>query len=83
MDMEELRILDPVGEFSRANAETAAELQERTMLLQLQALQETVAGFNDHVESFELVSRFNLGSTTNIYIQVRNGSNTDYFTIRH
>ena len=72
MDMEELRILDPVGEFSRANAETAAELQECTVLLQLQALRETVMGFNDRVESFELVSRFNLGSTANIYIEVCN-----------
>ena len=84
MDIEELRILNPVGEFSRANAETAAELQECTVLLQLQALQETVAGFNDRVESFEVVSRFNLFSTTNIYIEVHNNySNTDHFTIRH
>ena len=30
------------------------------------------AGFNDRVESFEVVSRFNLVSTTNIYIEVRN-----------
>ena len=51
MDMEELRILDSdVGKFSRANAETAAELQERTVLLQLQTLQETVTGFNARVE---------------------------------
>ena len=42
--------------FTRANAETAMKLQDRTVLLQLQTLQESVRAFNSRVEEFKLVS---------------------------
>ena len=55
--MEEERELLDLGEsFSRANAETALELRERTVLLQLQTLEENAAAFNARVEAFELAS---------------------------
>ena len=54
---DECELLDWGEAFSRANAETALELWEQTVLLQLQTLQENAAAFNAQVEAFEEVSR--------------------------
>ena len=54
---DERELLDWGEAFSRANAETALELREQTVLLQLQTLQENAAAFNARVEAFEEVSR--------------------------
>ena len=65
--MEEEQLLGIGESFSRANAETAMELRECTVLLQLQTLQENVAAFNARGQGIRTGEQ-NLGSTTNIEV---------------